>query len=136
MGRQLLIVDDETDILEILNEALRGEGYEVVAFLNPARALEHCLTNLPDLVITDLLMPGLSGQELVRHLRERFGGALPIVVMSASVNMAAVAPLPIQAFVSKPFDLDDLSDLLKRLLVAVPEPEPQAVRVSPHPPGW
>lgn len=132
MGRQILIVDDEADILDILSEALRGEGYDPIPFVYPERALAYCLTTPPALVITDLLMPVLSGQELVRRLRERYGGDLPIVVMSASANMAAVAPLPIQAFLSKPFDLDDLSDLLKRLLAPVSE----AVRPRASPPAW
>ena len=134
MGRQILIVDDEADILNILSEALRGEGYDPIPFVAPMRALEHCLATPPDLVITDLLMPGMSGQELVLRLRERFGGDLPIIVMSASVNMAAVAPLPIQAFLSKPFDLDDLSDLLKRLLAPVPDAVRARTRASP--PVW
>lgn len=120
MGRQIVIVDDEADILTILAEVLRGEGYDPVLFVNPVRALEYCLATSPELVITDLLMPVMSGEELVRRLRERYGDTLPIVVMSASVNMTAVAPLPIQAFVSKPFDLDDLSRLVERLLLAVP----------------
>ena len=120
MGRQILVVDDEADILTILSEILRGEGYDPVSFVNPVRALEHCLATRPALVITDLLMPVMSGQELVLRLRERYGDMLPIVVMSASVNMAAVASLPIQAFASKPFDLDDLSRLVERLLLASP----------------
>lgn len=132
MGRHILIVDDEADILDILTEALRGEGYDPISFASPARALEYCRATPPELVITDLLMPVMSGQELVLQLRERYGGDLPIVVMSASVNMAAVAPLPIQAFLSKPFDLDDLSALLQRLLVPVPE----AVRTGARPPAW
>lgn len=131
MGRQILVVDDEADILTILTEVLRGEGYDPVSFVNPARALEYCLATPPALIITDLLMPVMSGQVLVLRLRERYGDTLPIVVMSASVNMAAVAPLPIQAFVSKPFDLDDLSHLVERLLVAVSE----AVRPGTRPPA-
>lgn len=131
MGRQIVLVDDEADILNILSEVLHGEGYDPLPFINPVRALEHCLTSPPELVMTDLLMPLMSGQDLVLRLRERYGGDLPIIVMSASVNMAAVATLPIQAFLSKPFDLDDLSDLLRRLLDTVPASVPARVGASP-----
>ncbi|MGH2516747.1 MAG: response regulator [Ktedonobacterales bacterium] len=132
MGRQIVIVDDEADIISILSEVLRGEGYDPIPFVNPGRALEHCIATPPALVMTDLLMPLMSGQELVMRLRERYGTALPIIVMSASVNIAAVAPLPIQAFLSKPFDLDDLSELLRRVLAAAPAAIPATVR----PPVW
>lgn len=121
MGKQIVIVDDEAEILGFLSEALLSEGYEAFDFVNPTRALEHCLAVPPSLVITDLVMPVMSGQELVWRLRERYGPTLPIVVMSASLNMAAVTSLPIQAFVSKPFDLDDLLDRLHRLLITTPE---------------
>lgn len=118
--RQIVVVDDESDILSILSDALVSEGYEPAAFTSAASALEYMMRQRPLLLITDLLMPVMSGEELVRRLRERHGDTLPIVVMSASVNMTAVAPLPIQAFVSKPFDLDDLSRLVERLLLAIP----------------
>lgn len=120
MGDQIVVVDDEADILVMLSEVLRSEGYEAIAFVNPARALEHCLAVPPALVITDLVMPVISGQELIWRLRQHYGPTLSIMVMSASVNMAAVTSLPIQAFVSKPFDLDDLLDRMRHLLIATP----------------
>jgi CheY-like chemotaxis protein len=127
MGRQIVLLDDEADILHILTEALDSEGYNPVPFVNPNRALEYCLASPPALVITDLLMPAMNGQEFVLRLRERYGEAVPIVVMSASVNMAAVATLPIQAFLSKPFDLDDLTKLVERLLMATSNNMPSGV---------
>lgn len=118
LRRSVVVVDDENDILRILAEILQVEGYEPVTFLDAASAFEYVLRQRPGLVITDLLMPGMSGQEFVIRLRERYGSDLPIAVMSASVNMSAVTGLPIQAFVSKPFDLDDLLELVDKLLQA------------------
>lgn len=132
MGQRIVLVDDEADILAVLSEALVGEGYEPVAFVHPAHALSYCLAEPPALVITDLLMPVLSGRELVGRLRDHFGATLPIVVMSASVHLGAVAALPIQAFLSKPFDLDDVSDLLRSLLM-LPSP---AIPLTADPPVW
>jgi CheY-like chemotaxis protein len=132
MGRQIVLVDDDIDILRILSEVLRGDGYDPIPFVSPVRAFEYCCTTRPALVITDLLMPVMSGQKLVLRLRERYSDGLPIVVMSASVNMAAVADLPVEAFVSKPFDIDEFLDLLQRLLLTAPE----VAHVGASPPAW
>ncbi len=115
-GHTVLVVDDENDILRILAEVLQAEGYEPVTFWDAASAFEYIVCQRPALIITDLLMPGMNGQELVTRVREQCGFDLPIVVMSASVNMSAVTGMPVQAFVSKPFDLDDLLGLVENLL--------------------
>lgn len=116
MSRQIVVVDDESDILAIVSEVLLSDGYTPRTFVSSTQALTYILATPPALVITDLLMPILSGQELVKRARERYGNMLPIVVMSASVNLASVATLPIQAFLSKPFDLDEISELMQQLL--------------------
>lgn len=118
--RQIVVVDDERDILSILSEFLASEGYTPVTFSAGAGALEYVTKAPPALLITDLLMPGMSGQELIRAVRETYGDSLPIAVMSASVNLCAVVDLPIQAFLSKPFDLDELSGVIARCVAAEP----------------
>lgn len=115
-GHRVVVVDDENDILRILAEILQAEGYEPVTFWDAASAFEYIVLERPALIITDLLMPGMNGQELVTRVREQCGIDLPIVVMSASVNMSAVTGMPVQAFLSKPFDLDDLLGLVEELL--------------------
>lgn len=116
MTRQIIVVDDESDILSILFEFLHAEGYEPVTFVNGERALEYMVQQQPTLLVTDLLMPVMSGRELIRSVRRVYADTLPIAVMSASVNLGAVADLPIQAFLSKPFDLDELSDVIERCI--------------------
>lgn len=115
MHQQIVLVDDERDILNVLSEALRGEGYTPCAFSRAEQALHHLTTSSPALLITDLLMPGMSGQELILQTRAIHGDALPILIMSASVNYEAIASLPAQAFLSKPFDLDEFCTLVSRL---------------------
>lgn len=126
----VVVVDDENDILRILGEILQAEGYEPVTFWNAVSAYEHIAHERPALVVTDLLMPGMNGQELVARIREQYGPDLPIVVMSASVNMSAISGLPIQAFLSKPFDLDDFLELVEKLL-KVPQQYTQVVSRQP-----
>ncbi len=115
MRGQIVVVDDEGDIVHILAEVLREEGYEPLSYTRPEQALVQLLASPPALLITDLVMPGLSGRELIARVREAYRPDLPILVMSASVDMAAVARLPVQGFIGKPFDLDDFSRIVREL---------------------
>jgi len=130
--RQIVVVDDEIDILTILSEFLTGEGYESITCISGSRALDHLKQTRPAVLITDLLMPGMTGQELIRRVRELYGDTVPIVVMSASVNLGAVADLPIQAFLSKPFDLDELYDVIERSLAEARDLAPVVGNPSAH----
>jgi DNA-binding NtrC family response regulator len=116
MSHSIFLVDDDNDILTLLAEALRAEGYQPHSFTSPARALASLLNDPPSLLVTDLLMPGMSGEELIEHVRERLGATLPIVVMSASATLSSKARSAIQAYFSKPFELDDFIDTIVRLL--------------------
>jgi CheY-like chemotaxis protein len=116
MKHSVVVVDDENDILRILSEVLLTSGYKPVTFWDAASAYAYVLRHKPALVVTDLRMPGMSGQELIARLREQCGNDLPIVVMSASVSSAAITGLPIQEFLSKPFDLDDFLGSVEKLL--------------------
>lgn len=128
--RQIVVVDDDSDILSILSEFLAGEGYEPLSFVSGTRALDHLKQTRPALLITDLLMPGMSGQELIHSAREAHGDSLPIAVMSASANLGAVADLRIQAFLSKPFDLDELNEIIAHCIAAEPVTNANAAPVT------
>ncbi len=113
MNHHIVIVDDDRDIVDILAEAFDGEGFETITFQDGAAALEHMLADPdpPALVLTDLVMPGLSGGLLVERLRAAFGPDLPIVVMTASLHLSGFTTLDVQAFLSKPFDLNELLEV-------------------------
>ncbi|HZC77128.1 MAG TPA: response regulator [Ktedonobacterales bacterium] len=108
-------MDDEADIVDILAEALRADGHVAETFTHPVRACEYILASPPALVVTDLYMPYLSGAELVTQVRAVFS-SLPIIIMSASANIRGLALVPAQGFLGKPFDLDELSELVAKLL--------------------
>jgi CheY-like chemotaxis protein len=108
MRQLIMIVDDEGDILDILTQLLQSEGFVVVAFSDSRAALQFARMQPPDLALVDLLMPYMDGRELIRRLRSDHSGDFPIMVMSASMNFEQVRDLPIQDFISKPFDLDDV----------------------------
>ena len=79
---RILVVDDEKNYLVVLSALLSGEGYEVLAAPGGVRALALAEEDEPDLVITDMRMPQMSGLELIQKLKERHPD-LPTVVMTA-----------------------------------------------------
>jgi CheY-like chemotaxis protein len=80
----ILLVDDDPRTLELLEETLRSAGYETQSVRSGARALEVLSSKLVSAVLLDLLMPGMDGFEVIRHIREEANlKELPILVMTA-----------------------------------------------------
>lgn len=123
MPQIIMLVDDEMDILDILSQVLEGEGYTVVAFGDGRAALDYARVQPPALALIDLLMPRMDGYELITRLRREVSAQFPIFVMSASSNYEHVSDLPIQDYIAKPFDLDDLlARVRSQVEVGVPMP--------------
>ncbi len=115
-AKKILVVDDEPTIRDVVAALLEDEGYAVVVAHTGLRALELLPLERPDLVIMDVMMPGLDGREVFRRMREnRNGHAPPVVMMSAAVERDLLDP-NVAAFLPKPFDLTDLLDTIERVL--------------------
>ncbi|MCB2185771.1 MAG: sigma-54 dependent transcriptional regulator [Deltaproteobacteria bacterium] len=102
----ILVVDDEKNYLVILEVLLRGEGYAVLTADNAHRALHLAEEEEPDLVITDMKMPRMSGLDLIGQLKQKFP-ELPIIVMTAYGTVEnAVEAMKSGAtdYISKPFE--------------------------------
>jgi len=114
MKRQptILVVDDERSICDLLAELFEDEGYRVNRAYDGLTALAVAERQRPDLILSDVTMPGLDGPSLVRRLRDR-GVRAPAVLMSA---VYADVDVPHVRFVPKPFDVDDLLTVVERLL--------------------
>jgi DNA-binding response OmpR family regulator len=110
--RVILVVDDERSICDLLAELLADEGYRVNRAYDGLAALAAAERQRPDLILTDVMMPGLDGVSLVRRLRDR-GVRAPAVLMSA---VFADVDLPHVRFVPKPFDVDDVLAVVERLM--------------------
>jgi len=108
MGERVVIVEDDADILCLLSEALANEGFIPIPFHDATTALKEIVAQPPNVLVTDLAMSGMSGQQLIARVRERLGEDVPILVISASINARTVQTLSIQAFINKPFDLGEL----------------------------
>ena len=108
----ILVVDDEPRLREILAQFLRDEGFEVGTAGTGAEALEYIKQDRPALMLLDVHMPDMNGQELVLELNRR-GIAPPIVVMTAARDASSWAKeLGAVSYIPKPVSLPSL---LRRL---------------------
>jgi CheY-like chemotaxis protein len=108
----ILVVEDEEPVQQLVADLLEEEGYRVLVAGDGAQALALMQSDPPDLVISDLMMPVMSGVELCRRLRsDAQTRALPILVMSAA-GRGMATDCEANAFLSKPFDLDALLALV------------------------
>jgi two-component system nitrogen regulation response regulator NtrX len=118
---RILVVDDESDIRELLQEILSEEGYEVDAAANAAAARASRALHAPDLVLLDIWMPDTDGISLLREWSENQGPDCPVVMMSGhgTVETAVEATrLGAFDFVEKPLSLTKLLRTVERALEA------------------
>ena len=113
----ILVVDDEMQILRVLRASLPARGYEVRTAPGGAEALDEIHKQMPDLIILDLMMPGVTGLEVCRRVREI--SEVPIIVLSAKgEERDKVAALDAGAddYVTKPFGLEELLARMRAVL--------------------
>jgi DNA-binding NtrC family response regulator len=113
---RILIVDDEANARTALAELLRDEGYAVETAADGFKALPKLEEFAPDVVVTDLKMPGLSGLELMEKIRARDGECVVIVMTAFGAVESAVQAMRQGAadYLTKPVNVDELSLVLKR----------------------
>jgi len=114
---RVLVVDDEPEILRTLRLVLTGNSFSVVVAENGEQALEEISRRLPDLILLDLMLPGIDGLEVIRQVRAR--STVPIIVLSArGEELTKVQALELGAddYISKPFGA---KELIARVRVAL-----------------
>jgi len=118
MARRVLLVDDDPTILSSIGEALGDMGLEVGTAGSAEAALERLAESRPDVVLSDIRMPGLSGLELLSLIRER-APDIDVVLMTAYDDMPTVVSAMREGafdFLVKPLDFAELEDVLRRAL--------------------
>ena len=118
MGKKVMVVDDEEDIRLTVGQILEVSGYEVI----PAETGQDCLEKMererPDLVILDIMMPGMSGWDVAARIKENNDWShIPIVFLTAkgddmSVGMGGLASVE---YIVKPFDVIKLKESIDRI---------------------
>ncbi|MEO9326643.1 response regulator transcription factor [Gordonia aurantiaca] len=117
-GAKVLVVDDEENIRELLSVSLRFQGYQVDTAADGPSAIDKCRTRKPDILILDVMMPGMDGFGLLRRLRAD-GIEAPALFLSARDSVAdKVNGLTIGGddYVTKPFSLEEVVARLQVLL--------------------
>jgi two-component system KDP operon response regulator KdpE len=117
----ILVVDDEPQILRVLRASLPARGYQVRTAPGGDEALDEVRKEMPDLIILDLAMPGTSGLEVCRRVREF--SAVPIIVLSAKgseVDKVSALDLGADDYVTKPFGMDELLARVRAVLRRYP----------------
>ena len=112
MGAYLLVAEDNFDIIEVVREVLENEGYRVTCARNGAEAYRAFQHEIPDLIVSDVMMPQMDGFGLLKSVRaHQAGAAVPFLFLSARTETAATSlarTLGADDYLFKPFDADDL----------------------------
>jgi CheY-like chemotaxis protein len=114
--KRVLIVDDEPDLLEAWSFALEHVGYIVDRAHNGKLALIVLAERIPDLIVTDLMMPGMDGEELCRIVRENPAWAAIPIVLHTSAYVAATTGALWNAVLRKPASMDAFLATISKLI--------------------
>jgi DNA-binding NtrC family response regulator len=112
------VVDDEENMCKILSRVLNLEGYHVTTFTDPRRALDYVLQYNPDIVLTDMKMPELSGLDVLRQVLKHDPNIVVIMITAFGTIEGAIEAMKAGAFhyVTKPFNTDELLATLEKAI--------------------
>ena len=117
---KILVIEDEADILEVISYNLEREGHKVISCRNGEQGLSRIRTDNPDLVILDLMLPGMDGVEVCRQVKsDPVTRAIPVIMVTAKAEESdIVLGLGIGAddYITKPFSTKDAIDRVAALL--------------------
>ncbi len=107
---KILVADDQPAILDVLQQILEMDGYDVVAASDGAKVLHLMHTEQPDLLLLDIWLPGRDGREICRQIKQQETLCLiPVLLMSAHQDVQQiVAQVGADGFIQKPFQMSTL----------------------------
>lgn len=131
--RRILVADDDPKTLKVLEHALCSEGFDVIRAADGQEALDLALSQRPDLIILDVMMPKLDGFSVCGRIRAH--SAVPILLLTArgdNVDKVVGFRLGADDYVTKPFDLNELVLRVHAILRRMPTlPESRTLRFGP-----
>lgn len=115
---RILIVDDDPDVCEYLQKFLSKDGYDVTTVANPAQVLDELKNKPYQIIILDLKMPGMSGEELLRRIRAIDSDICIIIYTGYPTVDSAVDTMKQQVFdyIKKPFNIDDFRAVIRKAI--------------------
>ncbi len=121
MATTILVVDDEPDLVEIVRFRLEKDGYQVLSAGDGRAGLAAAIEKSPDLVVLDVMMPGLDGFEVLFQMKNNPKTKdTPVVMLTAKTDMTSISKgwgMDVDNYVTKPFNVDDLAKTVKNVLV-------------------
>jgi DNA-binding response OmpR family regulator len=118
---RILVAEDDELMLKMLEFRLKKDGHEVIVTHDGREALEKIDEHLPDLVITDIMMPYSSGLEIVGAVKAKYQNKIPVIILSGmgqeNVVLEAFS-LGADDYITKPFSPNELSVRVKRFSIA------------------
>ncbi len=120
MARTILAVDDETDVTMIVRTALESEGFAVLTAHNGPDALALAREHHPDLLLLDVMMPGMSGFDVLRELKAKEETAtIPVIMLTGVSERSKIAEAITSGtsyYIVKPFEFHDLIAKVKEVI--------------------
>lgn len=115
MSKKVLVIDDEADIREIVRLYLIGEGLEVIEAENGQEGILKALREKPDLIVLDIMMPGINGFEVAKHLKDDPNTKdIPIIILSVLAYDSQYRH-GILDYISKPFRQEELVGIVRKI---------------------
>ena len=119
MTRKILTCDDEKPIVRLLQVNFERQGYEVVVAYNGAECLEKVASEKPDLIVLDVMMPGMSGFEVLEKLKSNPDtNSIPVIMLTAraqDVDVLRGWQSGVELYLTKPFNPMELIAFVKRI---------------------
>ena len=121
MAKIIMIVDDEEDLQELVNAILEPEGFNLVAVSDGNACLDKLKTMKPDLILLDMMMPGMSGRETCEKIRanpktKNIKVAFLTVAKFSESGKGLLEKMNISDYITKPFDNSDLVNRVKKIV--------------------
>lgn len=118
--KRVLIIEDENDLVDSLEKTLRSNGYHVSSALNGQDGLQKAQRERPNLILLDIMLPGLDGFQVLKRLKNDSGTDLiPVIMLTAKGETSSILEaekLEAADYIIKPFELDELLNLIKKYL--------------------
>jgi CheY-like chemotaxis protein len=115
----VMVVDDDEDIREIVKLSLEAAGYQVTTAVDGIEAWQRLTASaLPSLILVDLMMPRMDGEEFIKALRASPQASIPVIIMSGYTAATQKAEeLRANGYLTKPVELDELVGIVRRVVL-------------------
>jgi len=125
MAYKILVVDDEKDIVETFKKRLSQEGYDVVVAFSGEEALTKVKKDNPDIILLDLILPGMNGYDVLKEIRQKYKDKWrPVIIISAKTELESVKKcydLEADHYLTKPCSMENVLRGIRIMISLIPQ---------------